>query len=934
MNQTIILLDESAAEAYKLLVELSGEGMLHEALTVLPDREAWYLDDGDVSKVELGEHLAGRAIQLARVIHLSLSGRPISESHLETVDRLKKTLIPVGVKLELASLVVPLAGVKVDAGAFPQYWNYNLLVEPSDMAGEAGFAFVPLTSSAKQLAIATAAVVMCGGLWKWLDSGPLDSGRFRADSGKDAANYDAQIHGARVRLIRVTTRMVDAGNIASQAVSSAFAAGAKFPPPHGCIPHGDDHQAVTELASAIAPVEGDSHFGFTYRPYVPPPPPHRRTLSPFKAILSFLKEFWEHVRRLPLEMVLRQWTKVKRTVEEKVTNGTYGADSDIRVSFDKAAPLEIAIDLTQRADAVSSLAELRLAAPPPTPSTWSDLMTVVLGAADGGDFPTDCGIDPPQWANQRAVIVNVGAIAHASVADPTGSQFRILKSEAEKLGWTMEEDLLIPASHSAAVEVVRSRIQSLEHPEQSNIGEETQDSGEKAAKKKTDQTIPKEMKALSDRLTKWVDQQSSTLVWKVADSINRHQNRALDDLERTSADLGEILEQMNQVEAEELTSRKRFGRRAIVILLCLVALILGVTYGILFVAAISMIVWVIALVVGLLGIMWAMVKTAAQRVRDAHRRDDIASRPQQLIQRRQVAAQEYIRLASLYRQYQDWAQIAAIALHRPLGNVHQNVIQPWETRVGALSFVCGKPRFNSERIQATTFKVMQQIATQGWLTRAYQEQRGLIVEAYERIAGEIAATDTLPEADVATNLVIARQPGVHGMGEIVVYAPRTHLLHSFKSETWSGLYRDQLISTLNKAGANADSFNMIETVECDVVGLNDPPRGPREFLTPIVEWQVIPSFSSLLSRHRVVEGVPCGSIVGISNGLDAKIPSGQRTVIPVLQLENRFTLAAFRLDISDALDLQDVELISSQSNALPQTSRTDHEDSDGIIRYG
>ncbi len=937
MKQTIVLLDDSSAGAVELLTELSGQGMLHDCLVVGSDGRCTFLSNGELTEVNIGAHLAGRALTLVRVLHLSLNGEPVAAAHQQLVAGLDDTLAPVGIAVERASLVMPLDGATVSRGAFPQYWNYNLLVQPADMAGEAGFAVLPLTDPEKQLVVATACVALCGALWRWLDEGPLDGGRFRADGGGIAANSDADIGTARVRVVRATTRMVDAGDIAAQAVALALAPGVQFPPPAGCMRHGDAKQAIVQLAEQIAPQQGDSYFGFTYTPFVRPAPAKLRRMTPWFAIRSFMKEFWQQLRRMPMEAALRQWDRIKKAVEDSVSAGTYGADSDIKVSFDRTGALEVAVDPNRRSEAIAALPNLTIGAPAAVPAVWSGLMSVVLGAVDGNDFPDGCGVTNPDWSNHRAVIGDPASMAHPTLANPEGGRFAVAELDARQLGWSTDGPLTIGGVDPVGAQAVLQRIAA--HTSTAAPGEAlpppNPDDPSAPPPAKAPKELPKNLETLQSRLQWWIAEREKTLLWRIAQSLATQQDHALNDLAQTSAELEQVLQEMQNAEATERKSRRRFFWKALGILLLLALLIAAFVLGVLFVTAVSLVFWIAGLTLGLVGIVWAMVRTAGRRVREQHRRDQISRKPQLLMEQRRTAAQEFVRLSSLYMQFQDWAEVAAVALHRPLGNVQHQSEKPWATTVGALSFVCGVPKLDDDRIRATTLNVLQHLATKGWLTRAYERQRQYILDEYVAVAGGIAATDVPPEADNSIDQgVLARLPTLNGGSEVVVYPPRANLRLSYAAGRWASKYRSEQVDAMQDTVIASDPFGMIESIGCDVVGLNAPKRNPKGFLAPVVEWNAVPSFDALLHPKRRLQGLAVRSVVGISDGLDAELLANRSATVPVMPLRNRFTLASFRLDISDALDLHDVVIIEGSAVKHDQVADKPTPTDDEITPYG
>ena len=966
MKQAVILLAAGAEPVAEVLCELSAQGMLRDCLVLDAQGHGSVIEQGVRLPIDLHEYLARRALTLVRVIHLSLDGAPIAQTHLDTVAKLDATVTPVGVELERTSLVVPLDGVELDRDAFPQYRNYNLLVQPVDQAGESGFAILALTDPSKQVVIATAMVALCGALWQWLDEGPLDGGRFRTAIGEAAMPYDGSLLDGRVRLVRAVTRMVDAGDIAGQAVSWALAPGVQFPPPSGCVRHGEPRQAVNALLDQMFPTASTSPFGFNYVPYVLPASPSVKHVTPLQAIAMFMGEFWRELRKMPGEAADRVVARVKTSVENAVASNTYGEDSEIVVKFGKPTSAELATDAGSRVEAVLALPNLVANSPSSTPQTWTTLVGSVLAAADGNDPPTGVKIELPKWNNQRAAVTDFGALVHPSIADESRGQFILMKDEAGRLGWSAETDVAFNSCDAYGARSVLSVIDGMAQPgadaaaksdmppppppppppapEPPSKKPAPKDAPAQAAVAVTDaeassvlaiQQLPHDLQVLRKRLLKWTAEREQTLMWRVADALMRQQDKAFGELTQASSELKRTLDEMAKAEETEIKNRKWFRKKAFWITLWFLFVTAGAVVGFVLLPALSVFIWIGVFVFGLLTTCKSILKTAKERVRQKHRRELVYLRPAQLMEQRQKAADEFVRLSSVYQQLQDWAEILACALHRPLGHVSQVSEQPWATSVGALSFVSGIPKIDSDRMRRTTLSVMQHLATRGWLSRAYSRQRTMILDKYGELAGGVSATDQSPEADNSLECdVLARLPGLTGEADIVIYPPRENLRSQFAEGTSARSYRTEQVEALHKTVVTEDPYGMIESVSSDIIGLNEPPRNPAAFLAPVVEWNSVPHFNSALRPRLQLDGVPVRSIVGISAGIDATFMEARSATIAVNPVPHRFTLAAFRIDISDSIPVSEVLHITQTSNRTAVVPPADDEpdDTEQIVR--
>jgi uncharacterized membrane protein HdeD (DUF308 family) len=387
------------------------------------------------------------------------------------------------------------------------------------------------------------------------------------------------------------------------------------------------------------------------------------------------------------------------------------------------------------------------------------------------------------------------------------------------------------------------------------------------------------------------------------------QQLALDELASTTTELESLLKEISEVEETEKRSRRKFLRKAF-IALAFLALLTGAVVIAVVMALVSLLWIIIGAVVGLVGVLDAMRRIAKERVQLKFRQKELVGRPQILMQRRTNAAHEFLRLTSAYQQYLDWAEVIALGVHRPLGHIQRKSEEPWATTSEALSFVSGVPSLDGERVRAATLSVLQHIARKGWLQRAFTTQRAKIVSDYERLAGGVSAADLTPEGDnTDATSPIAMLPGGDFREDVVLYAPRANLKRRYADGSTADAYRGQLVRDLQGAVLAEDQFGMITSVSCDIVGLNQPERDARAFLNPIVEWTGVPPLTSLLSPKLLMTRPALKSIVGISEGLDAELISTRVGQTPVLPIPGRLTLAAFRLDVSDPIDLAEVEIV-------------------------
>jgi hypothetical protein len=888
---------EADRNVVETLVELAQNDLMH-GFGVVDIDGSINLYRGDTNtRGELWAQLAelGR-LDLVRIIVVDVDGSPLTPAENEFVNALRKPLIDAGIAVVAGSVIAPLKGADVDPGAMSKYWNFNLVLVPEDGLGEALTQPRPMVDRHRRQSVAASAVALVGGLWSWLDEAPLD---------------DTPIEGhgdvQRLRLARIATRVIDAGDLTARTVSWAISDGARLPAPPGCVRHGAADQAAALLLEALAPSSGLSSIGFSYRPLESPVRPGPKRMKPWEAIKYFAREIVTEIKPLPRQAVMRKIDDLKAAAERSVQDRTFGADSDVAVSLRQPTSIDLLLDGDQRRAVVASLPRISDAPIVPSPATWSTLLTAVLAAADGADMPKELAAAQPEWLGKRAVITDLAVLADPELAS-TGGQFEFSADEMEQMGWHTEGTVMIGASDVLAASLIRDRISQIatsasltsddadpvSSPPAGDLIEDTEGS---------DPVSASPASRTSAEFGNWVARRDKTLLWRLASRLADAQSKALDDLARTHAELEALLAEMRQASDSAQKLRKRFVRRGLLIAFVVVLLAAASVVG--FVAVSTPVGAILAgvFVVGLLAGLAAIYRMARTRVRWRHRLAEFESRPAELLHRRQQAASEYTRLSSLYDQFQDWSQIVAAALHRPWGTSTSADREPWVTDTGALSFSCGQPTISQEQMTIAALGVAQRLATQGWLTRAFTSRRDRWLSWYDGMTSQVAGIADTPEADCTTvNGPVVDLPARPGYRALTVYAPREHFRRSWLASEFADEYREAQIASLRQSVDRRDPSSLIESIESDIEALSG--RSAREFLIPIVESPATQGFttSELLDPTvRVGGSVDRITWCGISPSVGGSFPEGVKTV-PVHEPKDRMVLASFRLDVSAPLE--------------------------------
>lgn len=948
MRQTIVLLDSRADSVRQSLIELSGRGMLHPVVLAGSDGRCTVLREGQLEDRDVFEFLAGLQLDLVRFIYLCLSGEPLSPGVADFVDRIQKQLQPGAINLDRYSIAVPMTEQVVNEGAFCPYWNYNLIVEPADMAGEPGFAQVQVDNESKQGVIGASVVCMLGALWKWLDDSPLDDNRIRQAVG-NSGEYDDDGGGPRLRIIRLVTRIVDAGNVTMQAVARALSPGVQLPPPVGCSRHGDSRAYVGGIAKAMFDRSDPFAFGLVYREFVaevPEPPP---SFNPLEAIKFFFTEVGRALARMPVEFVDRKTTAVSKRIEEFVASRTFGSDSQIQISFEQETGDSQFLDPARRPVSVDDLPTGTQDSTFPSPQTWIGLANLSFAIVDANENHGVGKFKIPMWEGSPAVVTDFSVMAPSALLDGRAGGFQLEPRDLELLG--LETDHVeLRVFDSVGLKEIESRIEV--QLRRATVGpQEKSKKGTSEAGKSTltqeeiphgegevnllSKEVADDLKKLQSRLARWKQPVTTTFLWRIADGLAAQMKTATTDFEVAEAQLASALESISNASAEGTQSAKRFRKKALIVAAILLVSILGGLAGFLLLPVLSVVIGVGFFLLGLISGLSMIYRAAKQSVRDQYRAGSVVASFDQVFARRMHALVECHRLNSLYVQYLDWAEIIGAVILRPLGSVTVTSEAPWGSTSGALSLVSGVPVINESRSRSLTLSVMQHLVSRGWMTRSYLMRRDRVLSGYhdqfELAPGSVGS----PEADHSLNQnALFVLPGDREGSELAVFPPRRTLHNAILEGAYTKQIRDEEVGRINARNLGKGQVTIVDHVRCEIPGLSEPPRSVKEFLEPILMWKQVPDFTAMLRPARAVSGVEVLSVVGASDAIgDGAVVPGH-LLVPVRSLADRYTLAAFRLDISDSLRPTEVAAIRSSEPSVGESTesvRSDPDDSESEL---
>ena len=331
--------------------------------------------------------------ELVRLIVISISCHSDDERFSDFVqachDELEEVTRDTGVKYIQGSIFACMPDKVLPytiMGDHNRYFNFNLVVVPEDHIGESDAALAMISKEEELHEVMASMVALIGGLWTWLDGGPLDE--FESDHDE---------HHDRIRLARATTRMastedVSANRILDQLEGRTEDGVIKRVPPRDCRAHPDAPLAIMQLHQTLVPAFGDSPIGFSYRTHSGDRgyDARARQLDLVRAMRLFASELRGELAAMPREVLDRikgMVRKAVRATEEKVMKLTWGVDSSIVLDMMESTDLQKVMhhrvryrDLeahfsTKRKSDSSSSVVYRTA--------WKQLVDTMIAAADG-----------------------------------------------------------------------------------------------------------------------------------------------------------------------------------------------------------------------------------------------------------------------------------------------------------------------------------------------------------------------------------------------------------------------------------------------------------------------------------------------------------------------------------------------------------------------
>ena len=460
-------------------------------------------------------------------------------------------------------------------------------------------------------------------------------------------------------------------------------------------------------------------------------------------------------------------------------------------------------------------------------------------------------------------------------------------------------------------------------------------------------------------LWRW-SHEDAPLTCRIAKSLVGAEEAALREFARLRDERNAEIETSNDLDATKDAHRSKSTMQRIRGILArrttrwlLVLLMMGAVtffFSAVFVAFGMLIVGVIVFLGTVVAVVLRSIGTAMGRVRGRYVRlrpslDDLEARALH-------AAREAQRLSCLYSQYMYWAQCIAETIHRPWGSDTPDELRGddqsgdgldedrlpdfWYKGSDALSVVYAPARVSGEDRNVAALDASRKVISRGWMASAYRARRGRWEDDYDPVlrvmSDQLAAS---PEEDVDVEDNVLRLPSVEDGDARPFRSP----LADFTMRYCDGLYADEYrreIRDILRRGLRESLEDKIEHVDSGEPNLSG--RSVREFLGGPIES---PSESSFLSDRYgnayTLSRLGHKSWFGQSDISAMKrvvCPDESATRYPVKPYSEARVLASFKLDMSDAIGLDECHLVATDEGPAVDLSLGDDEISDGIAGYG
>jgi hypothetical protein len=307
------------------------------------------------------------------------------------------------------------------------------------------------------------------------------------------------------------------------------------------------------------------------------------------------------------------------------------------------------------------------------------------------------------------------------------------------------------------------------------------------------QLIVQLISKLEIRWREWLSSRTGSILWRTAESLSRGISDARVELDAALTNI-EKRPQVNEQEERVRLRLAKWTRRGFFALF----VILAASVATVLITALPLLLFVAIVGSYFFSLMWRLVFLARALAREKFKRELMTDVFESSIDRARHATSEIERLASVYKQFDDWQQILREISHCPfgsgagfqsLGGGTADVSRP-------ASFVVARAKPSQEQLTHALLRAKRQTVHAGWLHEIYLIQRRVWESRYELVC--FAGGDSLaPEADNAPAQSVRTKAPITNED---VYYPRT----DFRKKLCTGTLSDALVA--EKAQVIADEL--------------------------------------------------------------------------------------------------------------------------------
>lgn len=846
----------------------------------------------------VANHLAASTIaSVSYVVLLTETTATVerAEQEEEVYQELRQLCHAANIELIAGVVGGALRGSVLPSGLFRPDWNYNLLVVPEDGIGVGGHTPTPLDETGVCTAICMVGA-LAGGLVRGVGAGF----GHHVDPQFDAAQ-------AGVRYAQAFVRIVDSGTLSHDVVELALRSRVPWPEPESLVTHPDPELEVERLADELA-----LRHGLGLGDLGAMPAATRVEVGWRRALAIFRQRGSSYIRTAAGERIAEVYTRALTAIDDVLQRNTFGADADVVISL-QAAPdsASLIVESADRVARIGSLPAIETYVPIAVPGTWRALRSVMFGLADGGDFSGEMAGSESTARLQRAVVGDLHLIAN----DPL--ETRVVATGLVDTAGLGSGELELGPHDPRAWEII-------ERGHQRRFGENS------AGQTPSEESDPEPI--LSP------DADSRSLGWKLAKRVSEGEFEALDALRQASDRYAQLPREISEAATAFQKSRSE-----------LLKAVIGTVVGVIAVLAAAVFLatakegrslvgspdlsdlaepapWIalLSLPVAAIGLR-KLLRSVTGCFQAERRLGQLSRMPEILVERRRRAAAEASRLADLYGQVVDWADICGGVLHNPFGQAELVQTVDHELRdPPERILVVGEADRNDAAVGRLALDLRRRMVAPGWIGRHYGRLLRAFTTNYELSVG-LKDDDSDPDKDTT---LAPHRIAVPGAGTTVL-SPRAQLrnevLDAVHVEDLYVRERDELL------GSVAPSEWAAVLTPINAPKVSDAPIAPVMFFSELLNPSSMSSASFPLwcfpeddmrrtRNARIIERIGASHMTASSESVNLLALTDEQSL-----------LIAYRVDLSALLVASDAVLAGPPHRRREDENQGTRRDARGYV---